>query len=359
MLGLSVAACAGSGPTPSPQDRGGGASAVFGTKPPLAAKRDPETIIEPGDTLEIIVRRGAGEEKYVATVLTSGVVTVSFQDINVQGLTEVEAEARVTQELSAVIKNPRVQVRLAQKRPVRPKNFYIFGEVKNAGKYVLERNATLLHALGQSGGYTDVADLDRVVVISRSKEDPENPVIRVANVQNFLTKGDLRADLPVEDNDVIFVPRSGIGDWNHYYLKAVLPALNSLLLATNAVFIGKTLQTLFITPDPQPAAATVPVCWIARVLYGEQAWQVRVLRWYIWGPFSERWYGRVLADLYLQYGRQVADTLRQHPALQTIVKPLFDRLLDHAVAAAGERHVSRRGPVAQGNATGAPHASRS
>lgn len=342
MLGLSVA-CAGS--TPPPQDRVGGGPAVLGAKPPLAAKRDPETIIEPGDTLEIIVRRGAGEEKYVATVLTSGVVTVSFQDINVQGLTEIEAEARVAQELSAVIKNPRVQVRLAQKRPVRPKNFYIFGEVKAAGKYTLERNATLLHALGQSGGYTDVADLNKVVIISRSKEDPENPVVRVANVQSFLTTGDLRADLPVEDNDVIFVPRSGIGDWNHYYLKAVLPALNTLLLAANAVFIGKSIQTLFITPDPQPSQATVNVgCWIARVLYGEQAWQVRVLRWYIWGPFTERWYGRMFADLYLQHGRSVAGFLKQHPGAKIFIKPVFDHLLDRAIAAAGEGYVSRLTP---------------
>jgi len=342
MLGLSVACAGSSSTTPPSQDRVGAAPGAFGSKPPLAARRDPETIIEAGDTLEIIVRRGAGEEKYVATVLTSGVITVSFQDINVQGLTEVEAEARVTQELSAVIKNPRVQVRLAQKRPQRPKNFYIFGEVKAAGKYVLDRNATLLHALGQSGGYTDVADLDRVVVISRSKEDPENPVIRVANVQNFLTKGDLRADLPVEDNDVIFVPRSGVGDWNHYYLKAVLPALNTLLLATNAVFIGKTLQTLFITPDPQPAAATVPVsCWIARALYGEQAWQVQVLRWYIWGPLSEHWYGRLFAGAYERFGEQTAELLKRHPSLKRVVRPLFDRLLEQAINVSVTRHPSR------------------
>lgn len=342
MLGLSVACASSSSTTPPSQDRVGAAPGTFGSKPPLAARRDPETIIEAGDTLEIIVRRGAGEEKYVATVLASGVVTVSFQDINVQGLTEVEAEARVTQELSAVIKNPRVQVRLAQKRPQRPKNFYIFGEVKNAGKYVLDRNATLLHALGQSGGYTDVADLNKIVIISRSKEDPENPVVRVANVQSFLTRGDLRADLPVEDNDVIFVPRSGIGDWNHYYQKAVLPALNTVLFAANAVFIGKALQVLFITPDPQPAAATIPVsCWIARVLYGEQAWQVQVLRWYIWGPFSERWYGRMFADFYLQHGQQVAGFLKQHPSAQILIKPLFDHLLDLAISASVTRHTSR------------------
>ena len=340
LLGLS-AGCAN--PPPSPSERGSAESLdAAGTLPPVAAKPDPDTIIEPGDTLEIIVRRGAGEEKYAATVLTSGVITVSFQDINVRGLTEVEAEARVSKELSAVIKNPRVQVRLAQKRVQKAKNFYIFGEVKSAGKQVMERDATLLHALGQAGGYTDVAALDRVIVISRPKSSAETPVIRVANVQRFLKEGDLSADIPLNDNDVIFIPRDKIGDWNHYYTKAVMPVLNSLLMSTSAVLIGKSLQVMFATPLPEPAQPSVSTgCWVARTLYGDHAWQVSVLRWYIWGPFSERWYGRLFADLYLQYGERMAHILQQHPSLQIFVRPLFDRLLEAAIVAAGQGHASR------------------
>ena len=337
LLGLSVG-CA----NPSPPEKGIAESlGAAGAVPPRAAKQDPDTIIEPGDTLEVIVRRGAGEEKYAATVLTSGVITVSFQDINVRGLTEVEAEARVSKELSAVIKNPRVQVRLAQKRVQKAKNFYIFGEVKSAGKQVLERDATLLQALGQAGGYTDVAALEKVVIISRPKFSAEPPVIRVANVQRFLKEGDLSEDLTLNDNDVIFVPRDKIGDWNHYYTKAVQPVLNSLLQATSAVLIGKSLQVMFATPLPAPAQPSVSTCWVARALYGDHAWQVSVLRWYIWGPFSDHWYGKLFANLYLHHGERIAQILRQHPSLQIFVRPLFDRLLEAAIVAAGQGHASR------------------
>ncbi|MCX5724457.1 MAG: polysaccharide export protein [Nitrospirae bacterium] len=338
LLGLSTG-CAKSSPLGKDQAEGLGA---IGSVPRGAAKQDPDTIIEPGDTLEIIVRRGAGEEKYAATVLTSGVITVSFQDINVRGLTEVEAEARVARELSAVIKHPRVQVRLAQKRILKPKNFYIFGEVKSAGKQLMEKDATLLHALGQAGGYTDVAALDRVIVISRPKASADNPVIRVANVDRFLKEGDLSADIPLNDNDVIFVPRDKVGDWNHYYTKAFLPILNSLTLATSAVFIGKSLEMLFSAPSPGSTQTSVPVgCWVARALYGDHGWQVPVLRWYIWGPLSEHWYGKLFADLYLQYGERAAAFLRQHPSLQQVVKPLFDHLLDRAIVAVSTGQAAR------------------
>ena len=311
---------------------------INGAAVKTASKPDMDLIIERGDTLEIIVRRGAGEEKYGVTVLSSGVVTVSFQDIKVEGLTEVEAEEQIRKELSKVIKNPRVQVRLAAKRPVKPKSFYIFGEVKAAGKFQLDRDASLLHALGQAGGYSDVAALDKIIVISRPKTANESPLIRMANVQAFLEKGDLRADIPLDDNDVIFIPRDRIGDWNHYYTKAVLPVLNSLMLSTSVVLIGKSLQVLFATPEPGSTTSTsVPVCWVAGVIYGDHAWQTTLLRWYIVGPLSDHTAGRWFADLYRRYGKQAAALLERHPSLKRLVKPVFDLLLVRAIAVVPDR----------------------
>lgn len=297
---------------------------------------DPEDLIESGDTLGVVVRRGAGEEKYDATVRANGNISVSFMEINVKGLSEAEAEARLAEKLSAVIREPRVQVRLLQKGITRPKNFYALGEVKTPGKFPLGRRLTLLQALSTAGGHSDVADLTKVVVISKRGEAP---LIRVANLQMTLVSGDTRADLQLEDNDVMFVPRSAIGDWSVYYQKALLPVMNTIFTTLNAVFIGKTLQVLLATPDPGGAQATIPVCWVASTLYGEHAWQTHLLRWYILGPFSEHWHGRLFANLYSRYGQWVAQVLQRHPSLQGIVRPLFDRLLRQAVSAAGqERH---------------------
>ncbi len=291
---------------------------------------DPEDLIEPGDTLGIVVRRGAGEEKYDATVRANGNVTVSFMEVNVKGLSEAEAEARIEEKLSLVIRQPRVQVRIMQKGITRPKSFYVLGEVKAGGKFPLGRRMTLLQAISSSGGHTDLADLTKVVVISKRGE---TPLIRVANLQMTLVTGDTRADLMLEDNDVVFIPRSAIGDWNTYYNRALLPVMNTLFLTLNATFIGKTLQVLFATPEPTAAQATVPVCWVAATLYGEHAWQTHLLRWYIRGPLSEHWHGRLFANLYSRYGQRVAQVLRRHPGLQAVVRPLFDWLLGQAILA--------------------------
>ncbi|MGH7474313.1 MAG: polysaccharide biosynthesis/export family protein, partial [Candidatus Methylomirabilales bacterium] len=220
----------------------GRAGSGKGATNPAGAQAEPKEIIEPGDGLEVLVQRGAGEEKFTAPVRGNGIITVAFVDIDVKGLTEDEAEARITEELTEVIRNPRVLVRITQKGPTRVRNFYVLGEVRNAGKFPMARRMTLLQAIGQAGGNTEVGDLEKVIVISRQGETPQ---VRLANLRTVLVNGEMTANFPVGDEDVIFVPRSGIGDFNFYYTKVINPILTGVVGLVNGVFIGKSLELLF------------------------------------------------------------------------------------------------------------------
>lgn len=146
---------------------------------------------------------------------------------------------------------------------------------------------------------------------------------------------------------MIFVPRSGVGDFHHYYTKVAQPVLNTLLGVVQSVFIGKALDVLFTTPTSTGVAVGTGGggCWVASVLYGQYAWQTHVLRWYIWGPFSDHPAGHLFADLYLRYGRQAARFLEQHPDVQTLVRPLFDLLLRQALAALDHQQAGRVSPA--------------
>src|SRR5207247_10004084 len=95
---------------------------------------EPKEIIEAGDGLEVLIQRGAGEEKYTVPVRANGIISVAFVDIDVKGLTEDEAEARITEELNDVIRNPRVLVRIAQKGPTRVQDCYVLREVVMSGR---------------------------------------------------------------------------------------------------------------------------------------------------------------------------------------------------------------------------------
>lgn len=312
------------------------------------AHEEPKEIIEPGDSLEIIVHRGAGEEKYTSPVRATGIITVSFLDIDVKGLTEDEAEAKITEELTEVIRSPRVMVRISQKGPTRVRNVYVLGEVRNAGKFPMTRRMTLLQAIGQAGGHTEVGDLEKVIVISRQGDTPQ---VRLANLRSVLVSGEMTADFPLGEEDVIFVPRSGIGDFYFYYTKVINPVLTAIIGAVNGAFIGKSLELIF--KGEVNTSVAIP-CWVASVLYGEHAWKTHVLRWYVSGPLRQSKGGRIFTGVYRRYGQQAARFLERHPSAQVVVKPLFDYLLRQAVRALDDTRAasSRRAPQAFQSPTG-------
>ena len=188
-----------------------------------------------------------------------------------------------------------------------------------------------------------MGDLEKVIVISRQGETPQ---VRLANLRSVLVNGEMTADLPVADEDVIFVPRTGIGDFNFYYTKIINPVLTSVVGVINGIFIGKSLELLF----RQEVTTSVAIpCWVASVLYGEHAWQTQALRWYVSGPLRESKGGRIFTGVYRRYGQQAARFLKRHPSAQVVVKPLFDYLLRQAVRAVkdtGGETTSRRAPQA-------------
>src|SRR3989441_4173859 len=84
--------------------------------------------IEPGDSLEVGVRRGGGEERSLVTVRENGRVYVGSLDIEVKNLNTSEAEARITEQAATIIRNPRVEVSIKQKRiQLRKQRVFLLG----------------------------------------------------------------------------------------------------------------------------------------------------------------------------------------------------------------------------------------
>jgi polysaccharide export outer membrane protein len=168
-----------------------------------------DAVASPGDTLDIIIRRGAGEEKYSNVVQETGRVAVSFLEVDVAGRTTSQIEESITEAVRPYMKNPRVQV-LMKKKILKLKRFFVFGDVKKPGHYALGRNTTVLQAITQAETYNDTALLDEIRVIRGG--DLNKPQILMADVARALTYGDLSRNLSLQENDIVFVPREHMGD---------------------------------------------------------------------------------------------------------------------------------------------------
>lgn len=191
--------------------------------------------IEPGDSIEVVVRRGAGEERSTVTVRDNGRVYVGVLDIEVKNLTVPEAEARLTEEVATIIRNPRVEVAIKQKKlQLRKQRVYIIGGGSGAGagailagiaRFIdLDRKTTVGQLVAQVG-YNEIAVLEDIRVI---RGDARKPEVIPVDIQRLYQYGDRSQDIVLKDNDIVFVPRQRIGDWNAFLTK-INPTLLLLL----------------------------------------------------------------------------------------------------------------------------------
>jgi polysaccharide export outer membrane protein len=106
------------------------------------------------------------------------------------------------------------------------KKVVVLGEVKNPDVYLLTEDATLLEAIGRAGGLRESALRDDLRLIRAGSGGPE---MLSVNYERITRTGDLEQNLPLRSNDVLYVPRSFLGDLNDVLAK-VEPLLNILLL---------------------------------------------------------------------------------------------------------------------------------
>jgi len=196
-----------------------------------------DTPIETGDTLEIVIRRGAGEEKFSGLVRENGTVSVGFMEVAVGGITAAEAEQRVQEAAAPFMRQPRVQVTL-KKKLLKIKRIFVFGDVKKPGVLPMARNMTMLQAIA-AAEYHETALLEEIRVVRGA--DLAKPKIMTADLARVFTYGDLSRNVPLEENDVIYVPREHMGDAAEA-AKKLLPIVQVAIMPLYPVYLIPTLN---------------------------------------------------------------------------------------------------------------------
>jgi len=192
-----------------------------------------DTTIETGDTLEVIIRRGAGEEKFVSVVQENGKVSVGFMEVDVRGATGALAEARVQEAAVPYMRQPHVQV-LLKKKVLKVKRVFVFGDVKKPGMVPMQRHMTVLQALAAVDSYQETALMEEVRVIRGG--DLARPRILMADLARAFTYGDMTRNLSLEENDIVFVPREHLDDASEAG-KIMMPIIFSAIAPLYRVFI--------------------------------------------------------------------------------------------------------------------------
>jgi polysaccharide export outer membrane protein len=126
-------------------------------------------------------------------------------DVRLAGLTVDEARARLDEELSKYIRNPRTVV-----TPVafNSKKYYVLGAVERKGVYPFTRPITLLEAIANAGGLqtgmydrksVEMADLQRSILVRRGQRV-------TVDFEKLFQHGDLKQNIGLEPGDFLYFP---------------------------------------------------------------------------------------------------------------------------------------------------------
>ncbi len=192
-----------------------------------------ETPIETGDTLEVVIRRGAGEEKFSGVVRENGKISVGFMEMEVGGVTAAVAETRIHEAAVPYMRDPRVQV-LLKKKVLKVKRIFVFGDVKKPGMVPMSRHMTVLQALAAADMYQETALMEEVRVIRGG--NLAKPDILMADLARAFTYGDLSRNVSLEENDIVFVPREHLGDATEA-AKKIMPVISTAIVPFYPAFI--------------------------------------------------------------------------------------------------------------------------
>ncbi len=177
-------------------------AAIVVEMPGFAEESQEQYIVVVDDVLDISVR-GYDDLKTSASVASDG--SISFPYIGrviVKGMSLPQIEKEIAQKLAdGYIKYPAVSVTLSTTKSLR---FFVYGEVKWPGRYILEDNMTVLKALSLAGGITTDGLYGNIKLRRKQKDKPEYkeiPIIINAGTNDEYAGG----DMPIQVEDVLIV----------------------------------------------------------------------------------------------------------------------------------------------------------
>ncbi|MFH1074504.1 MAG: polysaccharide biosynthesis/export family protein [Candidatus Firestonebacteria bacterium] len=185
--------------------------------------------VKAGDVLNIVITPTDDLSKEV-TVQSDGKITLKLiGEIQASGMTLKELSDRIEKEYGKYITKPAVSVTLKEfgKRKV-----YMMGQAKNSGSFDYRDGITVLELISLAGGFSLEAELTQVKVFRGSGE--KRTVLDI-NMEEVINKGELRKDIQLKPDDIVYVPQKGVAGWN-WFLNNIMPT----------VYLASTVVTIIL-----------------------------------------------------------------------------------------------------------------
>jgi protein involved in polysaccharide export with SLBB domain len=192
-----------------------------------------EDYITIGDTLVVTETYQPEELRANERVAIDGTVLLPVVGaVNIAGMTRTEIEAFLLDKYSPYYDLLDIKVRIVS---TSGKYYFIFGEVSQEGRQVLEGDLTIWEAVMGAVPDDETANLGRVRLI---RADPRDPLVVPIDIGQLIDHGDSTYNIKIKELDIIYVPPTMLAQVGYF--------INTLLFPVKMVLsgLGDAVRTL-------------------------------------------------------------------------------------------------------------------
>jgi polysaccharide biosynthesis/export protein len=124
-----------------------------------------------------------------------------------------------------------------ERPPGEETRIFLLGEVKKPGPVPFYANMTMAEVIAGAGGWTDNAQFKEARLIRWSVNEP---VIVEVDLQQLILDGNRRIDQVLRPNDVVFIPRTAMADYNAV-LNQLMPTLTFITQGLQPVILWQQI----------------------------------------------------------------------------------------------------------------------
>jgi polysaccharide export outer membrane protein len=126
---------------------------------------NPSYTIGPGDVLQVNVYKEPDASIAAVSVRSDGAISLPLiREVVAAGLTPRQLEAKITEQLGELIKDPDVTVLVKE---VHSEKIYVIGAVRKEAPISLVGPMTVLQAIAEAGGLNDYAKRSKIYILRR------------------------------------------------------------------------------------------------------------------------------------------------------------------------------------------------
>jgi polysaccharide export outer membrane protein len=142
--------------------------------------------------------------------------------IQAVGLSVSQLEKKIAEALARYVESPQVAIGM---KKFSGEKIIILGEVAYPGIYTYKGALNLIEAIALAGDVNEKAHLDSVIVVHGNLSG-NPPQVRRVNMTRAITRGTDKDDIVLQPNDVVYVPRTFVGNFTQF-VNDIGPLINN------------------------------------------------------------------------------------------------------------------------------------